>query len=502
MVNGHCSREAAARAALLVNATAAVEEDEEANLVPLGIAVGLTASVFINIAQNQLARGKQPGLWVGVFALSAIANFGAFALAPGSVLSPLEGAQFVTNLIYNLANRNPALLHSGSGALTAYGRRVLLGTLLVLGGVVLPVVGGAGAAPAKFDEKAIECMWSRPLTIAYLGGCAALAAACLSGWRLMRTSEYVRSPAKRRFDQLVMQDIWRKFGCETAERVRAARDEVAAYRRYVRDTHMDPRPLSLALYGLGSALVGGLAVVMAKVVSELIEILLGDGPDILTRPLIWVQSALVAALFAAWLDLLGRAPTYFAQVAAIPTLQGGYIIFASVGPGIFLEELAQLSAANVALFFSGMALIAAGVALMLSAGKPTARYSAPTFWRGISTMTFDEKTKQWRVSNLYPDLPANLVRARQDATRDEDADAYLAASNLYDDFLARQLTASRENRIQQDPNAETILLEEKEVVNSFLAFQASLRRGPRVRGEAVPLLALEVPMRASGGGGH
>ena len=50
----------------------------------------------------------------------------------------------------------------------------------------------------------------------------------------------------------------------------------------------------------------------------------------------------------------------FNQVTALPLTQGGYIIFASVGSGVFFEELEALDSTGVACFAAGMGLIVAG----------------------------------------------------------------------------------------------------------------------------------------------
>lgn len=282
-------------------------------------------------------------MWGAIFATAAISNFLAFFFAPGSVLSPLEGSQFVTNLAFGFVTNNRALLYPTEGLpadeknkdgqrprvwfslwrVTPYGRLSILGTAIVMGGVVLPVLGGAGTPPAELDEEAVECFWRQPTTIAYLASCVLVSASCLFAWWMMRDGKYEQSKEDKEEDDLVVQKIWRRHGCGTKEELKAGAAEVAEYRQKVRLDHVDARWQSLALYGLGSALIGGLAVTQAKAVSALITVLIEDGFDIMRRPLIWITSVLVAALFVVWLKLLAKAPLIFPQISAIPTLQGG-----------------------------------------------------------------------------------------------------------------------------------------------------------------------------------
>ena len=77
--------------------------------------MGVIGSIGINIGQNLQATGMQAlpenqrsrpcvsKLWrvgTATFISFALINFSALALAPASVLTPLESIQFVTNIIY------------------------------------------------------------------------------------------------------------------------------------------------------------------------------------------------------------------------------------------------------------------------------------------------------------------------------------------------------------------------------------------------------------------
>ena len=249
-MTGKCSVEAFERSAALKNVTS-TETEESTNLVPLGIVVGLTASIVINVAQNCIARGWGVTFWTVAFAIACISNFVAFSFAPGSVLSPLEGAQFVTNLLFHMFNGNAAILHptrervkernletedgkqvQGYSMLDParikwYGWKVIIGTIFVLGGVVLPVLGGAGAPAPVFDEQAIECFWKQRTSIVYHASLSGVAIVSFLLWFGRKRSG--RSDKDKKVDTLMEQYLWRYYGCETPAGIKAGKRAIAKY---------------------------------------------------------------------------------------------------------------------------------------------------------------------------------------------------------------------------------------------------------------------------------
>ncbi|HCH65129.1 MAG TPA: hypothetical protein DFR83_20160 [Deltaproteobacteria bacterium] len=252
---------------------------------------------------------------------------------------------------------------------------------------------------------------------------------------------YVPSARQKEIDKLVIRKIWLEKGCDSKRKLKAGAAEVERYRTEVRKKTMDGRWYSLAAYALFATIVGGFAVIQAKVISELIEVLIQEGFDIMARALIWITSVLVAVLFIAWLQLLANAPLIFPQVAAIPTLQGGYIIFASIGPGVFLEELSQLDGTGRLYFWGGMASIAVGIALMIASGPPPAPFYQATFWMGEDYLSRDEKTGLWEVNADSPDLPENL------------RDMYDPPKSAEDELEANSTLRAFRERVQANSNA-------------------------------------------------
>ena len=128
----------AARVVGMSNSTAAASGCNELPTwgYPLGIFAGVVGSIGINIGQNLQASGlaaldeaerhrpTRSRLWViglGVFIAFSLINFGALALAPASVLTPLESIQFVTNIVWNkFVNNKPVSRRMNGGVLGSF----------------------------------------------------------------------------------------------------------------------------------------------------------------------------------------------------------------------------------------------------------------------------------------------------------------------------------------------------------------------------------------------
>ena len=92
--------------------------------VSIGVCMGVFGSIGINIGQNLQASGLRAmpeearanpcssSLWrfgTVVFFSFSLINFSALALAPASILTPIESIQFVTNIVWNrVVNRAKA----------------------------------------------------------------------------------------------------------------------------------------------------------------------------------------------------------------------------------------------------------------------------------------------------------------------------------------------------------------------------------------------------------
>ena len=84
---------------------------------------------------------------MGIFVVFSLINFGALALAPASILTPLESIQFISNIAYHrLVN----------GATVS--RRMKLGVTIAILGTVLSVVFGASGGGCSTIERN-ESLW-------------------------------------------------------------------------------------------------------------------------------------------------------------------------------------------------------------------------------------------------------------------------------------------------------------------------------------------------------
>ena len=317
------------------------EEDEEpANLIWLGIATGLAASVCINLGQNlesynSVPPGGRPDgrvgskFWknfgTGLFVVAACANFAAFSFAPASLLSPLEGAQFVSNLVFNLWIVNPDLIDVNKRGF--FGRfknlfwRVLAGTMLVIVGIVLPVLASSSEVP-RFDHQSIECFWGGTTWLILLGSSAAVAIFCLVLEMCVRPAN---PDPYSRVDQLI--------------------------------------------YAVSSCIIGGFAVCNAKAISELVELLFGGDSDVLTTYIFWVTLVMVGLGFAGWIYRLTRSVRKFNPLGIVPLLQGLYIVCSAVGSGVFMEEFNSFDEHSTLLYGIGMSCLVAGLFLILPPGR-------------------------------------------------------------------------------------------------------------------------------------
>jgi hypothetical protein len=118
----HCGRSLRQVVLAAMNVTAnSTAHDLECGELPgwglyIGVVMGIIGSVGINVGQNLQAAGLQAlalpmrtkpcnsRVWVigmVIFISFSMLNFAALALAPASILTPLESIQFVSNVIYN-----------------------------------------------------------------------------------------------------------------------------------------------------------------------------------------------------------------------------------------------------------------------------------------------------------------------------------------------------------------------------------------------------------------
>jgi hypothetical protein len=340
-------------------------EDSDAGSVVLGILLGLFASIGINLGQNLQKSGQEDvtKAWLAfpgtvLFIGSAIVNFVAFAFAPASVLAPLEGAQFVTNFAYGLVTRNKVLYEppAKKGDRGHYKCKAvsftLVGTLLVVAGIILPILEASNEV-AKFDVDALWCFWRGRRWWIYFLSTLAVGTTCVVLYRFLR----------RGFNPTVRTDTLeskvKQFGCcgPLKNQTRTYIDKKENYNRN--------NSLHMVLYAMPSAIVGAFSVVQAKAISELVELFLNGDYSILGEWLFYQCVLLIAVGLVPWFLVLNRATLWFEVLAILPLMQGFYIIFSSLGGGIFFEEFNSFTSKQAWYFGIGLSLIVVGLWFIL-----------------------------------------------------------------------------------------------------------------------------------------
>ena len=268
--------------------------------------MGVIGSIGINIGQNLQASGMQAlpeedrarpsrsRLWrtgTTIFATFALINFSALAIAPASVLTPLESIQFVTNIVYNRTVNKKAISH-----------RMLIGVGCTLVGTVMSVIFGAESKDCP-TLSALKQYWAGPAWIVFLVVTLGIAAFCQT--------------------------------VHTRWTARLKRGEVLP----------PSAPLLLPLaYTFSSALAGGAQMIVhSKVFSMLLSTVLGDGDTAPLRSwLFYLEVCLVVLQGGLWGYRLTECLGLYDPLLILPLMTGIYILFGGVAGGIFFQEFAVL----------------------------------------------------------------------------------------------------------------------------------------------------------------
>ena len=301
------------------------EEDEVPGWsVPVGIVMGLSASVGINVGNNIQAMAlaqmqenqleKKPRIfWVGtaIFAIASILNFVAFGFAPAAVLAPLESVQFVSNLMFaRFVNKENVSI------------RMCVGSGLVITGTIVAIMVGPSSV-AKLSIPDLKALWIEPAWIGYLVAVAAAFTLCM----------LVHVHYQRQLD---------------------AGRKLRGYRVVLPFT-----------FALSSAFVGSQAVVHAKTMSELVELVFTIGPlGLLSSWFFYFACVLLFATMGMWLYRLNAALGKYDPLFIIPLLQANYILFSTVTGGIYFQEFMELTPVSSVMFGLGVAIMFVGLYLL------------------------------------------------------------------------------------------------------------------------------------------
>jgi len=317
------------------NSTGIVCEELPTWGVPVGIAMGVVGSIGINIGQNLQATGlaamaeedrahpHRSRMWrlgMAIFVLMSLVNFAALALAPASILTPLESLQFVTNIFYNRFVNKKVVSYLMVGGVTC----ALTGTVFAV------VFGPPGGGSHSIDDLAT--FWAAP-----------------TWWVWFLTTLSIAAGA---------------FAINVFCTERAKKGH---------------RPKSYAIvlpisFTLASALGGGSQLIVhAKAISVLLSQLFQGDVAILASWLFYVELSLVIACGVFWIVRLTECLALFDPLLILPLMIGSYVLFGAVAGGIFYQEFANMAlgpageAAGWALFVSGLLLVLAGLGMIATA---------------------------------------------------------------------------------------------------------------------------------------
>ena len=297
----------------------------------VGVGMGVIGSIGINVGQNLQAAGIQAlsleertqphksKTWIigtATFVLFSLINFAALALAPASVLTPLESIQFVTNVVYNRVI-NKAVVSM----------RMLVGVACACAGTVLSVVFGAQPAGCHSLPQ-LHGFWASAVWWVYLAISLSIAVAAF----------------------VTLQIYTRRMNKE-----------------------LPPLPGGVLVrplaFTFSSALAGGAQMIVhSKVLSELLAMLFQGQVAPLKSWLLYVELVLVITCGIIWVVKLTECLGLFDPLLILPLMVGTYILFGGVAGGIFFGEFANLHlTGSWPLYIMGMLLVLCGLGIIADA---------------------------------------------------------------------------------------------------------------------------------------
>lgn len=360
------------------NLTDSADDEPPKDTLALGVAMGLTASILINLSQNILAEIPKGSLshrfWSVVWLSSITLNFAAFSFGPAGVLASLEGAQFVASFVYYFFWVKHKKYRTTTGGPTANGWRKLIGTVIVCGGIILPALA-SNSGGAVFDMESLACMWTRPRWIVFYSVWQSVALAVLCFYVFVRCGSLRAPPPPPP----------------------GAPDDIPSQDRF-----------NLVLFAFVAGSVGQTAIINAKAISELLGLVRkGEGGELFENGSRWALTVTTTVLvllgFAVWVTLLERGPKIYDAAPAITTLQSAYIVIGSLGSTIFFEEIDAMDGIGKVQYFLGMSCVLVGAIVMLPPPDPV----GPV---GPVVKTETRMKKRSRGFCRRPSLPPHWVK--------------------------------------------------------------------------------------------
>jgi uncharacterized membrane protein len=287
-------------------------------------------------------------MWINgtiIYVSGALLLFASFALAPASLLAPLESIQFVTNVIFGRFVLKRTVTP-----------KMIFGTCLIVSGTIIALCSGPHVDPVLTLDQ-LTAHWHAQSWLIFLAAVASIAAIA---WIVHHLCNY--QVARGRFFP------WPKM----------------------------VSPLTYALY---SAIIGTQSVVEAKCMSSMVAIWLTGKDDIWKNPYTYACVIGWIPLVAVWLYQLNNALSIYDPLFMIPLLQANFILFAVLSGGVFFGEFDNLTASQWIGFMSGVIVMFLGLYFLASASLAMEREHlesmTPTFSlnAGLRTLTSRANTE-------------------------------------------------------------------------------------------------------------
>jgi len=257
-----------------------------------------------------------------VFFSSTLIVFGAMALAPASILAPIESVQFVANIGFaRVVNKVKLSI------------MMIVSSFAIVGGVAIAIGFGNHKNKSLVPDDLIG-YWQDGTWIGYLIGLLVVA--------------------------VIVQATW--FVYNKAEKAGA------------------PLPGSGALlpsaYALSSSMIGSISVLQAKCISELLECM-GNGIGVWDEWMTYLVLGLFLVTVGFWLYRLNSALGLYDPLFIIPAIQAGYIFWATMSASVYFQDFKYMEPYQIALFATGMGIMLAGLTVLSQASAKLERANHP-----------------------------------------------------------------------------------------------------------------------------
>ena len=295
------------------------------------------------------------GVGTVVFFGSTLTVFGAMALAPASILAPIEAVQFPTNVAFaRIVNK------------VAVNAKMVLSSLTILVGLAVIVASGNHAntsyTPADLAEK-----WENGTWIGYLSGVVLVAAVCHVVWLVYEKARKAERPMPS--SDTVLPSLYAlsssMIGSISVLQVLLPLPPLGCSCGSLHlpaGAHAPPLPLSCAL--------------QAKCISELLESLTA-GINIWGEAMTWIVIVLFLVTVGFWLYRLNSALGLYDPLFIIPAIQAGYIFWATLSAGVYFKDFNCFAAWQFACFALGCGIMFGGLYVLSAASAALERTNHP-----------------------------------------------------------------------------------------------------------------------------